>query len=120
MTTKELYDEIGANYDEVVHRLIKESLVQRFVIKFAKDDSTFEQLCQTMQEKDYKEAFKAAHTLKGVTLNLALTNLSTPTCELTENLRAGGDENAPALFEKVKEQYELTIAKIKEYEASAE
>ena len=50
-------------------------------------DTSFEMLKQTMGQKDYKEAFRAAHTLKGVCQNLALKSLDGPVVELTDILR---------------------------------
>jgi len=43
-----------------------------------------------------KEAFRAAHTLKGVCQNLGFTNLYQPTCDLTEVLRTGTLEGTKA------------------------
>lgn len=46
-----------------------------------------------MSEKDYGEAFRMAHTLKGICLNLIFDRLSKSLSELTEALR--NYENEP-------------------------
>ena len=48
-------------------------------------------------KKNYKEAFEAAHSLKGVLGNLSLTPLYDKVCEITELLRAGEDADYAAL-----------------------
>ena len=45
-----------------------------------------------------KEAFRAAHTLKGVCQNLGFTNLYQPTYDLTEVLRTGTLEGTKELL----------------------
>ena len=37
MTVKELYDQIGGNYDEVIGRLFTDELVKRILEKFLDD-----------------------------------------------------------------------------------
>ena len=50
---------------------------------------SFSQLQSTLEEKNVEEAFRAAHTLKGVAQNLGFTPLYEATATLTEVLRAG-------------------------------
>lgn len=60
-----------------------------------------------------KEAFRAAHTLKGVCQNLGFTNLYQPTYDLTEVLRTGTLEGTKELFDSVACQYKITINAIR-------
>lgn len=64
MELKEVYEKIGGDYDDVVRRLMGEKLVRKFLLKFL-DDKSYADLERTLSEGDYKEAFRAAHTLKG-------------------------------------------------------
>lgn len=113
MTVKECYEKMGANYDNVLSRLGgSEDLVKRFALKFL-NDSSYQNLEQQLQNKDVEEAFRAAHTLKGVCLNLGFDNLFTVSSDLTEKLRAKELDGADELFEKVKEQYEITVEALK-------
>ncbi|MGY6280848.1 Hpt domain-containing protein [Faecalibacterium prausnitzii] len=62
---------------------------------------------------DVKEAFRGAHTLKGVCQNLGFSNLYAPTYTLTETLRAGQLEGTQEQFAKVAEQYQCTMDAIR-------
>lgn len=115
MTTKECYEKMGASYENVLGRLGSEKMVNMFAKKFLKDAS-FENLRQAIATKDAVEAFRAAHTLKGVCLNLGFDNLFTVSSDLTEKLRGGEFDGAEELFEKVEKQYEITMAAIGQME----
>lgn len=115
MTLKQLYNSIDGNYDDVVKRLISEELVSRFVARFISDDS-FSLLCEGMNGRNAEQAFRGAHTLKGVAQNLGFAALGKSAAELTEVLRGGAfTTNADELFEKVKADYEKVVSAIKEY-----
>ena len=60
------------------------------------------------------EAFRAAHTLKGITQNLGFSQLSPLAIEITEILRQGTMDGTDALFPQLKEKYDMTVACIKE------
>ena len=115
MTVKECYEKGGNDYDGVVKRLGSEGLVKRFALKFLKDPS-FHELKEVLAQQDGERAFRAAHTLKGVCLNLGFSSLYTVSAELTEKLRgreiAGSDE----MFHKVEVQYDRLIETLKELE----
>lgn len=79
---------MGADYQEVLGRLYNEAMICKFVRMFLQDDS-FQILEEALRRGDVKEAFRGAHTLKGVCQNLGFSNLYAPTYTLTETLRAG-------------------------------
>lgn len=58
-----------------------------------------------------EEAFRAAHTLKGVCANLGFTQLFKVSSDLTEELRGGAPDEAklPELLEKVSSEYKKTV-----------
>ena len=93
MTVKEFYDTIGADYQNVLSRLMKDALVVKFLNKY-KDDGSYDKLEKCIKDKNYEEAFSAAHTLKGLALNLGLSKLGDAASELTEYLRSGGTKDA--------------------------
>lgn len=74
MTMQECYKAIGGNYEAVLGRLHSEALIQRFTLKFLEDQS-YLQLKQTLENKNYEDAFRSAHTLKGVCQNLSFDRL---------------------------------------------
>ena len=112
MTVRECYEQMGADFDNVLGRLGSEQMLQRFALKFL-NDTSYQTLEETLKEKNVEQAFRAAHTLKGVCLNLGFDNLFTVSSELTERLRAGELDGTEELFEKVKEQYEITVKAIR-------
>ena len=110
MEVRACYEEMGSNFDEVLSRLGSEQMVQRFAIKFLNDKS-YETLEAALKEKDVDSAFRAAHTLKGVCVNLGFDKLYEVSSALTEKLRAKELDGTDVMFEKVKEQYDITVNK---------
>ena len=115
MTLKECYDAMGGNYDETMGRLRSERLVQKFVLKFLSDQS-YDLLCSSMESGDYAEAFRAAHTIKGVCQNLGFTALGASSSALSEALRNGYTPEADALTQQVKEDYQVTAQAIRAFQ----
>lgn len=116
MTLKECYAAMEGDYEDVLSRLRSERLVQKFLLKFL-DDGSYDQLCQTMEVRDYSEAFRAAHTLKGVCQNLSFTKLGASSSDITEALRSGNAEEAGSLIGRVQEDYEKTAEAIRAFKA---
>ena len=115
MTLKECYAALGGDYDEAMGRLRSERLVQKFVLKFL-DDSSYSLLCRSLEEKNYPEAFRAAHTIKGVCQNLSIDKLQGSSSRLCESLRNGYTPEADALAEEVRADYAQTVAAIQAFQ----
>lgn len=108
MTIRECYDELGSDFDKVLSRLVSEALVKKFALKFL-DDPSFGQLKTALTDKDVETAFRMAHTLKGICLNLGFDNLYAPSQELTEKLRgATSVDGTDELFAAVEKEYDRT------------
>ena len=114
MNLKDCYIKFGGDFDEVLGRLRREQTVQKFVYKFL-DDKSFSLFEASMGNKDYAEALRAVHTLKGICQNLSFDRLYEVSHELTELLRdrTGEQPGIPEAMEKVTEVYEMTIEEIK-------
>ena len=93
------------------------ALVEKFAIKFL-SDSSFQDLEDGLKEKDAEKAFRAAHTLKGICLNLGFDAFYEVSAALTEKLRGRELTGYEADFAAVKECYEKTVAAIKAFEES--
>ena len=113
MNIKECYDSIGADFEDVLGRLGSEKLIERFALKFLEDDS-YSNLKEALAEKNAENAFRAAHTLKGVCLNLGFTELYKVSAELTEVLRGRETAGSDELYAQVKEQYTTLTDAIRE------
>ena len=87
MLTIEKLNSFGANTKEGLERCINnEEFYFRLIIKAINDDS-FNNLKNELENKNYDEAFKISHSLKGVLGNLALIPLYDLVFNLTELLR---------------------------------
>lgn len=117
MDIRECYAEMNADYDEVVKRFGSEAMVKKFAVKFL-NDSSYNDLCSGLAENNGENAFRAAHTLKGTCANLGFSALYTAAAELTEKLRGRSTEGSDELFQKVKEQYDITIAALRRFESA--
>lgn len=112
MDLRECYASLGGDYDAVMGRLRSEERVVKFLGLFGGDEN-FQTLTQAMSTSDWATAFRAAHSLKGVALNLAFSDLARTSSDLTEALRAGAPAEDPApLYAAVKADYEKTLAAI--------
>lgn len=63
-----------------------ETLYMKFLNKFI-DEPTYQKLKDSVEAGDVPEAFRQAHTLKGVSANLSLTAIASSSEKLTELLR---------------------------------
>ena len=116
MTEREFYTRIGGDYDEALKRMMNDALIKRFVLKF-KDDKCYSELKKALDEENWDNAFSAAHTMKGVVLNLSFKRLSEKLISLTDALR---EQNRMSLekavieelFADVRCEYETVITEI--------
>lgn len=114
MTVKEFYEKTGGDYAGTLARFLTEERMARFALKFASDPS-YEELLSALSKGDKQEAFRAAHTLKGVCQNLGFSALYEPAHRVTEELRAGNDVNESDL-EELKELYAQTLEAVRALE----
>ena len=115
MTVKECYESMESDYEGVIGRIGSEGLVKRFVLKFL-DDPSYLNLEKAIQEQNAEEAFRAAHTLKGICLNLGFDRLYKVSAELTEKLRGRDLNGYEAVYGKVQDEYKNTIDAIRKLE----
>ena len=117
MTIQECYQKLGGDYAQVEKRLPGIHLIWKFIAKFL-DDGSYPELCRAMEQGQTEEAFRAAHTLKGVSANLGFDRLTASSGELTELLRGRTDgipTEAVPLLDIVRQDYELTADAIRAY-----
>ena len=120
MTLQEFYGAVGGDAEEVLSRLMNETLVKKFLFKFS-DDPNYELLVTSVEGEDWETAFRAAHTIKGLCMTLGLGNLANSSSELTELLRGGfnGDKAAlEGLYARVKADYDITYKALEQYKQS--
>lgn len=110
MTLSDCYAALGGDFNEVLGRFRSESLVQKFLLKFPADPS-FDLLETSLAAENWAEAFRGAHTIKGVCQNLSLTTLYRSSAALCDALR-GGAAPDPALVAAAEADYRSTVAAI--------
>ena len=117
MTLKEFYAAVGGDYDATLNRIPKESMVLRFVKKYA-DDKTYAQLTEAVGNQDWETAFRASHTLKGVALNLGLGSLAHASSQMTEALRGQDSmpESVQPLYEAVQKEHTAVCSALEQLE----
>ena len=113
---KGILEEGGINVKEAMQRFMNnEQLWIKFLKKF-KADSSYEKLVKSIEEKEWNKAFEAAHTLKGITGNLALSRLHDLVSRQTDYLR--GEDNdfeaAVGMMPEITEVYENVLKLIEE------
>ena len=119
MTLQECYTALGGNYADVSARLRSDRLVQKFILKYL-DDPSFDLLCTAMAEKNYEEAFRAAHTIKGMCQNLSFTRLLDSSSRLSDALRHGWTPEADPLLEQVRADHLTVTAAIRAFREECE
>ena len=103
MITVAKLQELGVNTKEGLARCMnKEDFYLQMVTMGIKDEH-FETLEKAIAENNIKDAFDAAHALKGVIGNLAIPNIYNPINRMTEMLRAGMKANYAPIYKPIKE-----------------
>ena len=108
MTVEQVYKNMDSDYASVKDRLQNDALIEKFLIKFLADESYANIL------KNLEEAFRAAHTLKGVCQNLGLDRLYKSSYDVTEALRNGKNDVTSEMMEKLESDYDITVSSIRE------
>ena len=88
MSLETFYEKTGGSYEEILGRLRSPEMILRFAKMYAADPS-WKQLHDALDHGNAEDAFRAAHTLKGVSQNLGFTKLYEASAKLTEELRGG-------------------------------
>ncbi|MGN0776777.1 MAG: Hpt domain-containing protein [Candidatus Ventricola sp.] len=120
MTIEECYRQLDGDFALAQKQLTSKAMVERFIVRFLQDDS-FASLGSAMEDGSREAAFRAAHTLKGVSGTLGLCRLYASASQLTELLRPEAraiPADARTLFEIVKQDYRITEDAIRAYRDS--
>ena len=120
MTLRELYQEIGGDYDQAAKVLRVEKLIDKHIRKFNKN-GVVEQLLEAGKSGDANRIFEAAHAAKGVCGNLGLKALSEMASEIAEEYRPGNarrlsDADVQSRLDAIARQYQITAEGIRDYE----
>ena len=103
MLTLEKLNEFGVDTKEGLTRCMNNQKFYFRMISMGLSNDSFEKLGKALEENNLDEAFEAAHALKGVLGNLALTPIYTPLSEMTEMLRAKKTADYTAMYAPIME-----------------
>lgn len=108
------YSAIGSNAKPVIERLGGNAeIAKRFIKKFAAEES-YENLKKALISHETEEAFRTAHTLKGICLNLGFDCLFEKSSIITEFLRSKNIVDANKFFPELEQEYIKLIALLQE------
>ena len=119
MTVKELYEQIGGDYNAAIKVMMMEPLVGRMIVKLL-DDPSFGKLKSAGEAMDGTGLFEAAHALKGTSASLGLTRLSGMAGEICEEFRPGKDRKmsdgeVKERLEEIEALYNKSVAGIRTF-----
>ena len=122
MTLRELYQNIGGEYERATSVLRVEKLIDKHIRKFP-DNSVVQSLIDAGKTMDATRLFESAHAMKGVCANLGLTALAALASEIAEEFRPGNprtrsDAEVAALIGKLETSAQQAVTGIRAYEAS--
>ena len=111
------YAAMGGDLETVRKRLMTDERIEKFAKIFLQDES-MQNLEKALEAGDMAEAFRAAHTLKGVSRDLGFTPLYDAACVMSDALRpndAGepaAPEQVPELLPTTRDAYQLVVDSI--------
>lgn len=104
-------EENGVEVENTINRFMgNEAMYLKFLGKFLEDKNCIN-IGKNLEKKNYEEAYKCAHTLKGVAANLGLEPIQRTVSVLVEELRGKSKEEvnvekANEEWQSVKKTYE--------------
>ena len=110
-------EESGADVQSTLRRFMgKEELYLKFLKKFP-EDQNYQKLGESLEAGNYEEAFRNAHTLKGVAANLGLVPVQTVVSGLVEELRNKSAEEvdvpkANAMLQDLKKESDIPAGRM--------
>lgn len=104
MLTIDALKQFGADTDDGLSRCMNNEAFYFKLISKVMEDKNFKTLEEAIAANNLDSAFEAAHSLKGVLGNLALTPVYEPVFEITELLRAKSDVDYGPYLNKISEK----------------
>ena len=103
------YESIDSPAKPVIERFGGSAdMARRFVLKFT-EDGCFDSLTEALGNNEEEEAFRAAHTLKGISASLGFEKLLGISSQITEILRGGDMDGAKAAYPELKAEYSKVL-----------
>ena len=104
MITVDKLNTFGANTAEGLARCFGNEALYLKLVATIPNEANFGKLKDAIEGKNLKDAFEAAHALKGALGNLSLTPIYAPVVEITELLRSETDMDYKSLLGTILEK----------------
>lgn len=107
----------GVDFNQGVARFLDDRELYESVLVAFLDDKTFSDADAAFARRDYEALYIAAHTLKGASGTMDMTELYKAACEMTELLRAPGapsEDEVVWRFAEVRDAYERVVRAIRD------
>lgn len=119
MTLQELYQNIGADYEQAMRVLRMDKLLDKHIRKLVQN-GVIDRVLEAGKSMEPNELFEAAHAMKGVCANLGLTPLADAASELADEFRPGRerrftDAQVKEKLDQIAQRYQKTAEEIQKY-----
>jgi len=110
---KEMLKKENIDVEDAMERFLdNEELYMKFLLKFVEDEN-FEKMKKALEENRGEDAFKFAHTMKGVVGNLSINGLYEVIVPYVEYLRHGDVESAKQHLMELEEVFVRSMEAIR-------
>lgn len=89
---RDVFEAYGGNYSQTMARFMNNEKMYLKLLNMFFQDENLDKLGKALKAGKHREAFEAAHTLKGVAANMGLTPFYEKVCVIVEPLRRGEDQ----------------------------
>ena len=111
---REKLEGVGIDVNDLMERLMGNmTLISRFFKRFP-DDASYERMVAGIEKGDVEEAFRGAHSLKGVCANLSMKRFLTVLNPLVDKLREGQLDGVLVMLSSVDEEYRKVVTMIQD------
>ena len=119
MTIQELYEEIGADYEQAKRVLRVDKLIDKHIRKLPAN-GVMDKLLEAGEEMDPTTMFETSHAVKGICANLGLKSIADAASEISEEFRPGNprtmsDEEVQEKLGFIRDTYQKTKDGIARY-----
>jgi len=107
------YDSNYIDVENALKRVGGNEVLYKKLLKLFVAESNYDALCENIESGNNEEIARLAHTVKGVSANLALTSLNEQVAKVEMEAKAGNDSKA--LLPGLKETFDKTLELITDY-----
>lgn len=104
MNVKEFYKSTSGNYESALAIMMNDVFIEKMLEMFF-SKNVYNDIISSYESKDFESLFKAAHSFKGVTGNLALIPLFEISSIITEATRSLEEVDIDKEIEELKNKY---------------